>query len=151
MRMKIKCIRGGKPGQDERGAGWERVKYLKINAISNAQSDYFTRGCQRCKDSDGFFVLIKPFIWKNSRIYIQMEELARITYQSHSWLMLFGKSAVRVGLIKIWILFFKICFYQRALGQKGECRWPYLGSAITCHWNSWWLMRSYHMVFIAPV
>lgn len=38
------------------------MKYLKINAISNAQSDYIARGCQRCEDSDGFFVLIKPFI-----------------------------------------------------------------------------------------
>lgn len=39
-----------------------RVEYLKINAISNAQSDYIARGRQRCEDSDGFFVLIKPFI-----------------------------------------------------------------------------------------
>lgn len=28
------------------------MKYLKINAISNAQSDYIARRCQRCEDSE---------------------------------------------------------------------------------------------------
>lgn len=55
--MKMKCIWGGKPGQEERG----RVKYFKINAITGAQSDYISRRSQRCEDSDGFFVLMKPF------------------------------------------------------------------------------------------
>lgn len=52
VRIKMKCIWGGKPGQEERGAGRGRVKYLKINAISNAQSDYIARRCQRCEDSE---------------------------------------------------------------------------------------------------
>lgn len=44
VRMKIECMQGGKPGLKERRADGGRVKYLKINAISNAQSDYIARG-----------------------------------------------------------------------------------------------------------
>lgn len=57
--MKMKCMHSSEPTQTERerrAVGGKGVKYLKkINAISNAQSDYIARGLQRCEEPDGFF------------------------------------------------------------------------------------------------
>lgn len=78
VRMKMKCMHSSEPTQTERerrAVGGKGVKYLKkINAISNAQSDYIARGLQRCEEPDGFFFFLplKPFIYKNRCIYIQM-------------------------------------------------------------------------------
>lgn len=137
VRMKMKCMLGGKPGQEERGAGWGRVKCLKINAISNAQSDYIARGCQRCEDSDGFFVLTKPFILKTSHIYIQMVELARITptteHHPNLWRVRFGKSAD-------WLVFGSNFWFKFILDnlflyvQNQEAGLQYLRGAVTCRW-----------------
>lgn len=55
VRMKIECVRGRRAGAERETSRREGVKYLKINAISNAQSDYIARGWQRCEGSDGFF------------------------------------------------------------------------------------------------
>lgn len=68
--MKIECVRGRRAGAERETSRREGVKYLKINAISNAQSDYIATGWQKCEGSDGYFssssflVCIKLFIEK---------------------------------------------------------------------------------------
>lgn len=76
--MKIECVRGRRAGAERETSRQEVVKYLKINAISNAQSDYIARGWQRCEGSDGFFsssflVRIKLFIEKK-QAYLHPDE-----------------------------------------------------------------------------
>lgn len=60
--MKIECVQGRRAGAERETSRREGVKYLKINAISNAQSDYIARGWQRCEGSDGFFSSSSSFL-----------------------------------------------------------------------------------------
>lgn len=74
--------RGRRAGAERETSRREGVKYLKINAISNAQSDYIAGGGQRCEGSDGFFsspsflVRIKVFIEKK-QAYLHPDEEPR--------------------------------------------------------------------------
>lgn len=52
---------GWRAGAERQTSRREGVKYLKINAISNAQSDYIARGWQRCEGSGGLFFLLLLF------------------------------------------------------------------------------------------
>lgn len=43
------------------------MKYFKINAISNAQSDYIARRCQRCEDSE--WLLFEAILLKKTAVF----------------------------------------------------------------------------------